>query len=162
MSESAHNEETSQNLHDIFLAAGQMANDQERNVTLTKLLFPSTEGQTTEVLSLVRRIVSSGWDKEWASDEEGKQVEEWQDEAVNFSLLAAVLKAGYILEDVVDVVVHSKAADLVFAEVREQAKLTELNIYDWQPVPERTKEDVLNVIEKALEKMKAGSNGQLP
>ena len=131
----------------------------QSGASLTNLLFPLEESQIAEVLSLVRRIVSSGWDREWASNEEGNQVEEWRDDAVNFNLLAAVLKAGYILEDVVDVMVHSKAAGLVFAEIREQAGSKEVNIHDWQTAPERTKQDVLNVIDNALKRMKAGLDG---
>ena len=132
----------------------------QSGASLADVLFPSPESQITEVISLVRRIVSGGWDKEWASDKEGNQVEEWQDEAVNFNLLAAVLRAGYILEDVVDIVVHSKAVALISAEIREQTNSTGMNIHDWQTAPERTKEDVLNIIDNASEKMKAGSDGR--
>ena len=100
MSELVPNDDTSQDLRDMFRAVDRMASEQERSAALTKMLFPTeVEEQITEILTLVRRIVSSGWDNEWASDEEGNQVEEWRDDAVNFNLLAAVLKAGYILED---------------------------------------------------------------
>lgn len=149
------NETTDEQGPDLAMTYAAM----QSGASLTDLLFPSEESQIAEVLSLVRRIVSSGWDREWASNEEGNQVEEWRDDAVNFNLLAAVLKAGYILEDVVDVMVHSKAAGLVFAEIREQAGSKEVNIHDWQTAPERTKQDVLNVIDNALKRMKAGLDG---
>ncbi len=131
----------------------------QSGVSLSDMLFPSEESQIAETLSLVRRIVSSGWDREWASDEHGNQVEEWSDDAVNFNLLAAMLKAGYILEDVVDIMVHSKAVALVVAEIHEQLGSTEVNIHDWQTAHERTKDGILNVIDNALKKMKAGSDG---
>ena len=132
----------------------------QSGASLSDILFPSEESQIAETLSLIRRIVSSGWDREWASDEHGNQVEEWRDDAVNFNLLAAVLRAGYILEDVMDIMVHQKAATLVFSEIREQAGCAEMNIHDWQTAPERTKEDVLKVIDNALGNMKAGSDGR--
>ena len=149
------NETTDEQSPDLAMTYAAM----QSGASLTDLLFPSEESQIAEILSLVRHIVSSGWDREWASNKEGNQVEEWRDDAVNFNLLAAVLKAGYILEDVVDVMVHSKAAGLVFAEIREQAGSKEVNIHDWQTAPERTKQDVLNVIDNALKKMKAGLDG---
>ena len=68
-------------------------------------LFPTAEGEVAEVLSLMRRIVASGWDREWASDKDGNQVDEWSEEAVNFSLLAALSKAQDMLDGVVDNVV---------------------------------------------------------
>ncbi len=150
MSEMLHNKETSRNLYDMFLTVDKMTNAHERSAMLAKMLFPKEEEQIAEVLTLVRRIVSSGWDREWASDEHGNQVEEWRDDAVNFNLLAAVLRAGYILEDVVDIMVHQKAATLVFSAIRGQAGCAEMNIHDWQTAPERTKEDVLKVIDNAL------------
>ena len=160
MSELVPNDDTSPDLRDMFRAVDRMASEQERSAALTKMLFPTEEEQITEILTLVRRIVSSGWDNEWASDEEGNQVEEWRDDAVNFNLLAAVLKAGNILEDAVDVMVHSKAANLVFAEIGQQAGDAGVNIHSWQTAPERTREDVLNVIDSVSEKMKAGSDGR--
>ena len=159
MSEMLHDEETSRNLHDMFLTVDQVANAHERSAMLAKMLFTTEEEQIAEVLTLVRRIISSGWDREWASNEEGNQVEEWRDDAINFNLIAAVLKAGYILEDAVDVVIHSKAADLIFAEVHEHAGSQEVNIHDWQTAPGRTKKDVLYIVDKALKKMKAGLDG---
>ena len=154
MGESMYDEETYEKLRGMSHAIGQMPSEQERNVILAKLLFPSEKEQVIEILSLIRRIVSSGWDKEWASDENGNQVEEWRDDAVYFNLIAAKLKAWYLLEDVVDFETHSEASRLVNAAINEKIWSTEVDYYAWQTAPERTKEDVLNVIDIALEKIK--------
>lgn len=162
MGESPYDEETHDNLREASNAAGRITSAEERAAVLAKLLFPSEKEQVIEMLSLIRRIVSSGWDKEWASDEQGNQVEEWSDRAVHFNLIAAKLKAWYLVEDVVDFMVHSKASRLVDAVIDEQVGATEVDYYAWQTAPERTKEDVLVVIGKALEKAKVGPHGHQP
>ena len=157
MSELAHNEEASQNLRDTYLLTRQMASEEERAATIANVLFPSWEDQTAHLLSLVHRIVSDGWDRTWASDSEGNQLEEWREEAVNFSVLAALLKAWYVLEDVVDFMAYSRAAECVSTEISKQTGSQEVDFYSWQAAPDQTKEDVLRVIENALRKVKAQS-----
>ncbi len=162
MGEAVYDEETDENLRKMSHAIGPIASEQQREVTLAKLLFPSVEEQVIEILSLIRRIISSGWDRGWASDEQGNQVEEWSDKAVNFNLIAAKLKAWYLVEDVVDFVVHSKASRLVDAAIDELVGSAEVDYYAWQTAPERTQEDVLGVIDRALENAKVGSYGHQP
>ena len=157
MSELPRNEETSQNLHDTYLLTRQMTSQEERAATIANVLLPSQEEQTAQLLGLVHRIVSDGWDSTWASDSEGNQLEEWREEAVNFSVLAALLKARYALEDVVDFMAYSHAAEYVSAEISKQTGFQEVDFYSWQAAPDRTKEDVLHVIENALRKVKAQS-----
>lgn len=155
MSELAHNEETSQNLCDTYLLTRQMISEEERAATIDNVLFPSLEDQTAHLLSLVHRIVSNGWDRTWASDSDGNQLEEWREEAVNFNVLAALLKAWYILEDAVDFMAYSHATECVSVEISKQMESQEVDFYSWQTAPDRTKEDVLRVIENALKRVKA-------
>ncbi|MYA50065.1 MAG: hypothetical protein F4045_12245 [Chloroflexi bacterium] len=129
---------------------------------VTRWMFPTEEEEIAEVLSLARRIVSTGWDSGWASDKDGNQVEEWQDEAVNFNLLAAFLKVDDVIDGRIDYVVQSKATEQVFDIIRNEMGSEELNVYDWQTDPNRTKEDVLGVLDKALQNMKVDSNGHQP
>ena len=129
---------------------------------LMRWMFPTEQEEIAEVLSLARRIVSTGWDNEWASDKDGNQVEEWQDEAVNFNLLAAFLKVDDVVDGRIDYVVQCKAGEQVFNIIREEIGSEEINIYDWQTDQNRTKEDVLDMIDKALEKTKEGLDGQQP
>ena len=118
-------------------------------------LFPTAEGEVAEVLSLMRRIVASGWDREWASDKDGNQVDEWSEEAVNFSLLAALSKAQDMLDGVVDNVVICRVGSCIMSTVASNGTGPE-NIYEWHSSPERTSEDVLNVIDKAMGSLKEG------
>ena len=118
-------------------------------------LFPTAEEEAAEVLSLVRRIVASGWDREWASDEGGNQVDEWSEEAVNFSLLAALSKAQDVSDGVVDSVVICRVGSCIMGTVASDSTGPE-NLYEWNSSPKRTPEDVLNVIDKAMERLKEG------
>ena len=162
MGESVYSKETHENLHGISHAVGQMVSGQDRDTALAEQFFFGGEEQVVGILSMVRQIVSSGWDKEWASDEQGNQIEEWRDDAVKFNLLAAKLKALYILEDAVDYMTHYQASRFVDIALDEQAGSVETDYYAWQTAPERTQEDVLNVIDKAIEKAKAGRHGHQP
>lgn len=162
MGESVYGGETQENLREVSRAVPQMVSGQERDTALAEQFFFGGEEQVVGILAMIRQIVSNGWDKEWASDEQGNQIEEWRDDAVNFNLLAAKLKALFILEDTVDFMTHYEASRFVDIALDEQSESMEADYYAWQTAPGRTKEDVLNVIDKAIEKAKAGRHGHQP
>lgn len=123
-------------------------------------LLRGVETEMADVLLLTRRLIANGWDNEWASDEYGNQVQEWQDEAVNFNLLAAYLKAEDILDFVIDLGPQEWARRRVDEVVFERYGTPVT--YEWQTDPRRTKQEILDILDATIQRLRKGQHGRQP
>ena len=86
--------------------------------------------------------------------------QEWQDEAVNFNLLAAYLKAEDILDFVIDLGPQEWARRRVDEVVFERYGTPVT--YEWQTDPRRTKQEILDILDATIQRLRKGQHGRQP